>query len=352
MLMLLTIQWTECLNLNDMEPLKKSFYTLKSLIEDVNIEIVYETFEAIDDEYGSRYNAYQEIYRSGGIPVEKRYAIRIDKVLLVFYRENLKKAFIDFRSEIERNLETRLLRDKIPKYIKDLEEILTKWSDCIVVQEIDIELKKTWYLFNNTISTDFLNSKGISNSIINGISSLFLIQRDEIIKLLDYINSVDIRDNSNADLVSQEVANKPEKVIMRDAPIVSKLSVDPEKTFTGAIPKIYKRLEDEGFISKDSNKKSFNQLIFGPKVEEPIIWAAKVGTLHYFFKQLENKGIIKDAGKGKWILIWNSFLSEETGQQFNKSSVSNYSNKDVDPRKRKIIDEILDKFVRKSKSSK
>ena len=79
-----------------MEPLKKGLFTLKSLIEDVKREIVYETFEAIDDEYGSRYNAYQEIYRNVGIPVEKRYAIRINKVLLGFYRENLKKVFTNY----------------------------------------------------------------------------------------------------------------------------------------------------------------------------------------------------------------------------------------------------------------
>ena len=83
---------------------------------------------------------------------------------------------------------------------------------------------------------------------------------------------------------------------------------------------------DEGFISKESNKKSFNQLFFGPKVDEPIIWSDKVGTLNNFFKQLENTGIIKDAGKGKWKLIWNSFLSEETRQRFLLDSVRKYDN--------------------------
>jgi hypothetical protein len=102
----------------------------------------------------------------------------------------------------------------------------------------------------------------------------------------------------------------------------------------------------EVFISSDSHKKNFRQLFFGPKVDKPIIWSDSMGALKYLILQLESKDIIKNSGRNKWKLVSQSFINEDTMQNFEQGLLSGAKVNDISSKKKEMIDDIIDKLFK------
>ncbi len=198
-----------------MEPFYKAFYTLKPMITDISVEIVYDDF--IVERDGFNDNAIDEIYAQGGILTTERFDIRINNIYHENFKEELEAAFKEFEVEINKNLRIELLHEKIPAYIERLRKELTTWNNKISEHEIEINSKKKWFYVNKNINLEFLKSDGISNSIIDKISEVFLFQKNNIIKVLKHLKKAESDGSITRKIVlpekSMQNMRTPKKVI-------------------------------------------------------------------------------------------------------------------------------------------
>lgn len=197
-----------------MEPFYQAFYTLKLMITDISVKVIYDFF--IVEKNGFNDEAIDIIYERGEYPLKERFDVKINKTYHDIFKYDLKNAFDEFNLEINKNLKIELLHEKIPSYIEKLRKELTTWNDKISEHEIEINSKKKWFYVNKNIDLEFLKSDGISNSIIDSISEVFLFQKNNIIKILKHLKDAesDSSDTGEIDLPENSIQNMetPEKV--------------------------------------------------------------------------------------------------------------------------------------------
>lgn len=190
-----------------MEPYYQEFYTLRSMINDISLGVVYDHFDFEDDYTDSHLtNAVSDMLERGEVPMTERYDIKINEIYHRNFLDNLETAFNHFNWEIKKNIKTKLLNDMLPQYIKVLKKELIAWNDRIIIHEAEINSSKKWFYINKDVDLNFLKSKGISNSIIDNISNIFLYQKNNIIEILESIEEAEKTDfGKNETQISDEL---------------------------------------------------------------------------------------------------------------------------------------------------
>lgn len=168
-----------------MEPYFRAFYTLKSIIYSPKIEVVLDDFIAEED--GVNDGMIHEIYAKGGFPTIKRYDVRINGLYHKVFLEELVTSFNTFNEEIKHNLKSGPLRECIPSYLKKLTEELTICFESITEHEVILNSHSNWVYLSKDTDQSFLKSEGLDSSIIESISSIFIIIKNSIIEILESI---------------------------------------------------------------------------------------------------------------------------------------------------------------------
>jgi hypothetical protein len=169
----------------NMEPFLKAFYTLKTIISNPLVEVVLDDFGVEEDPFNT--DLIAELSAEGSYLVERRYDIRVNGIYHSVFVSDLVAAFKEFNEEIKDNFKRSSLISSIPSYLEKLTEELTLWSDNITEYETKLNSRTKWLYLYKDIDKGFLKSEGLSDSIIENISSIFLCLKYNIIETLESI---------------------------------------------------------------------------------------------------------------------------------------------------------------------
>jgi hypothetical protein len=175
-----------------MEPFCKEFYTLKSLISNIKVEVILDDFVAEEDGFIDGY--ISDIYANGEYPTIKRYDVRINGIYHKIFLDDLVNAFNEFNEEIKYNLNARPLKDSIPTYLKKLTDDLIIWFDNIIEHEVKLNSQIKWFYLPKNLDQSFMLSDGIDSSIIGSISSIFIFIKNSILEILESIEKFETAD--------------------------------------------------------------------------------------------------------------------------------------------------------------
>lgn len=181
-----------CLKIDFMEPFTKAFKSLKEIINNTNVEVVFDYFDAIVDGIDPDYTRYVlNAYSQGEHPVEKRFDVRINGRYHTCHIDTLDEAFKSVEDEINRNMNIEFIAEKIPNYLQELRKEFVVWNERIIEFEVSIDKKKSWIYIDNELNNAFLKSEGLSLSIATNISDKFLYQKGKIIGFLQGVLNIE-----------------------------------------------------------------------------------------------------------------------------------------------------------------
>jgi hypothetical protein len=177
-----------------MEPYKLSFFSLKSLIENLKVEILNRYFPATEgDPDTMEFNNFV-LNDYGYWPTEKRYDLVINNIYHKEFLEKLRASFNALNTEIQYNIQLDQIKGSIPDYLENICEESTKWFESITELEIDQGSQKRWIYISKNIDQFFLKSVELNDYMIDDISYIFRVLKSNS---LEIINIIERFTNSN-----------------------------------------------------------------------------------------------------------------------------------------------------------